>query len=257
MALMALANPGSEDQPPVTREMCRSWTSAIYQYEHSAAVAAGFTVGSIKVKGEYRLLVMDVARTAKHITADTIAVWGYGYRLLVEVNQIESVAQLTLPAIAASVELGAVEAAVRLEVNGYQGDKMWDVLPQPKPLSVDSYKEYLDAAGRVQKIFGSDPTNAVPVKLSEGVLESVAAGGVTQLEAREAVAITLMLNLAAEGADHHRAVQAAASLSDLEQSQVELLAQGLYLMLGDGGNSSRELASSLLEPLRQSGWRLP
>lgn len=257
--MVAISNPTVASDPPVTRADCKSWTSAIYQYERSAALAAGFTVGSIKVKGEYRLLVMDVARTAKHINGDNVEVWGYGYRLLVEVNQVEAVAQLTLPAIAASVELGTAEAAVRLDINGYQGDKMWDLLPQPQPLDVESYREYLQAASRVQKLFASDVDNAVPVMLSQGAVDSVAADGVTQLEASEAVAIALMMNLARGGATQQDAALAAGSLTDLDAGQVELLAQGLYLMLdADGSGKARaEVASALLEPLRGGSWKLP
>jgi hypothetical protein len=243
MVMLAVSNPTARPNPPVARADCKSWTSAIYQYEHSAALAAGFTVGSIKVKGEYRLLVMDVARTAKHVNGDNIEVWGYGYRLLVEVNQVDAVAQLTLPAIAASV----------------QGDKMWDMLPQPKPLDVESYREYLEAAGKVQKLFASDAENAVPVMLSQGAVDSIAANGVTQLEAREAVATTLMMNLASGGADQQSAAQAAESLTDLEAGEIGLLAQGLYLMLDPNGSGKTraEVASALLEPLRAGSWRLP
>ncbi|HEU0130435.1 MAG TPA: hypothetical protein VFQ85_05515 [Mycobacteriales bacterium] len=241
------------------RDDCRQWSSAIYQYEYHDAVSAGFAVGSVKTKGDYRLLVLDVARTASVPDGDRIVTWGFGYRLLVEVENAEAAGSLTLPAIAASVELGRTNATLRLEIKGYTGADLWKVLPVPRPLNVDTHRDFLAAAEQVQKAFGDHPDNAVPVQLSAVPAESIAAGGVTQVEAREAVAVTMLLALAADGADQSTAARAVASYSDLDEADVDRLTQGLYLCLdGDGSGPGRvESASALLDPLRQGGWSLP
>ena len=260
MELIALANPEQAANPPVTRDELTDWDFSIYTYEREAAAEAGFAVGSIKVEGGYRLLVIDAARSANFVNGQKTEKWGYGYRLMVEVNNVETIGSLTLPAIAASVELRKAEAQVRLRVNGWKGDALWGKLPAPKPLGVDSYREFLEVAGQIQRSFGEHPDMAVPVKLAEGETQTVAAGGVTQFEIREAVALTIMLNLARDGASPEEMSRAATAHSDITDMEAGRLAQALHLSLEDGdpsGRRRRDLASSLLEPLRQGGFELP
>jgi hypothetical protein len=245
------ADPAGE---PVTREQCNHWSSSIYQYEFSAALSAGFQVGAVKASDDYRLLVMDVARTTNRTVGDKVEQWGFGYRLKIEIDKASVVASLTLPAIAASVEVKGVQASVSLEVTGYEGDDMWGPLPVPQPLNVETYKTFLDAAAKVQAVFAKRPDAAVPVLLSTGSVDSIAANGVSQAEARDAVALVAMLNAAREGVDQARAVDAATAYSDIGDGEARLLAQGLYATLGSDGPA---VADALLEPLRQAGWRLP
>lgn len=260
MVMTAIASPETIDQPPVQRADLANWDYRIYQFEYEAAVEAGFSVGSVKVKGGYKLLVIDAARSRDVVNGEKRETWGYGYRLLVEVNNTDSMGSLTLPAIAASVQLRTAEAQVWLQVNGWVGDELWGELPAPKPLDVDSYRAFLEVASRIQKSFATHPDKAIPVKLAKGEAQSLAADGVTRAEAREAVAAVMMLNLAREGASIDEMVNAVVAHSDLDEGAVSRLAQALFLSLEDGdpsGDRRKELASSLLEPLRQGGWHLP
>lgn len=130
-----------------------SWESRVYQYEWAAAIEAEFTVGSVRTDGNYKLLVMDTVRTGTRVVDDFREVWGYGYRFLVEVSDFSLVGKLTLPAIAGAVETTRLEATVRLEVKGYDGNEMWDIIPPPKPLDVDSYQTYIGAVSTFRKHF--------------------------------------------------------------------------------------------------------
>lgn len=234
------------------------WSSSIYQLDESAAVEAGFAIGSVKFSGSYRLLVIDVARTAQ--IKDDVAMrqetWGYGYRLLVEISDEEAVGSLTLPAIAAAVELNQVKASVRLEVNGYVGNSMWGELPIPRPLDVDTYKDYIAAAGRIQQAFQDNPDDAKPVLLAEGDLSRIAQGGVNETEIREAVVLTGLLRGISERATREQAASAMVGSSDLSEDVVESLATGLYALLGTDSaglpsDRASETASSLLFPLNR------
>src|SRR5262249_24356179 len=93
-------------------------------------------------------------------------VWGCGYRLEIAVSDVNATAKLTLPAIAASVELGQVEASVELSVKGYPLNDMWDVIPPPAPLDVDTYKRYLEAGANIQQKFVKLADRAVLVLLA-------------------------------------------------------------------------------------------
>ncbi len=260
MELMALANPEPSRNPPVSRDELTDWDFSIYTYEREAAAEAGFAVGSIKVEGGYRLLVIDAARSVNVESGPKTEKWGYGYRLLVEVNNVDTIGSLTLPAIAASVELRQAEAQVRLRVNGWVGDSLWGKLPAPKPLGVDSYREFLEVADQIQESFGRHPEMAVPVKLAEGDTQTIAADGVTSFEIREAVALTIMLNLARQGASPEEMSRAVLAHTDMTDMEAGRLAQALHLSLEDGdptGQRRKELASSLIDPLRQGGFDLP
>jgi hypothetical protein len=230
---------------------CSEWSSAIYQYDYRHAVSLGFAVGSVKLDGNFRLLVMDVARTVVESSGEEAVTWGYGYRLLVEVESANLATSLTLPAIAASVELGQMRATLRLEVKGYTGADLWKVLPVPRPLDVDTHRDFLDAAAKVQQAFAEHPEHAALVKLSAASKASIAFGGVSEVETREAVALALMLALAADGADEQRVVDAVASQSDVDGAVIEQLAKGLFVHLGSGDPKSRaEAASALIAPMR-------
>ena len=135
------------------------WESHVYQLDRDAAASLGFGVGSVTLTANTRLLVLDTARVLSMRTGRRTERWGCGFRLVVEVSDIDAVGKLALPAIAASVEVGNAEASVTLEVKGYKGDDLWEVIPPPAPLDVDSYKNYLEAAARIQKRFQAKPEN--------------------------------------------------------------------------------------------------
>lgn len=254
MAMRAVAVGEAGQQPPEVEYSL--WRSSIYQLDQDAAADAGFAIGSVKLSGNYRLLVIDVARTA--VIKDPVAMrqetWGYGYRLLVEISDEQAVGSLTLPAIAAAVELNQVKASVRLEVNGYVGDGMWGQLPVPRPLDVDTYKDYIAAAGRIQQTFEKDPGNARPVLLAEGDLSQIAQGGVNDTEVREAVVLVGLLRGIAGGIDRERAASGMLSSSDLSEDVIDSLATSVYALLGTDttgrpSHEAVEAAAALLYPL--------
>lgn len=148
-------------------ELPSTWESHVYQLDRAAAGELGFAVGGVKITDTYGLLIMDTARVRTETKGLKTRRWGCGYRLVIEVSDIQAVGHLSLPAIAASVQMGTAEASVTLEVKGYKGDDLWDVIPPPKPLDVDTYKTYLTAAEVIQARFNEHPENMVEVLLAQ------------------------------------------------------------------------------------------
>ncbi|MGQ0840023.1 hypothetical protein [Actinokineospora sp.] len=257
MAMRAIAV-GDESSPQSAPNLqYAQWTSSIYQLEQQAAVEAGFTLGSVKASADYRLLVIDVARSAVRKIPRTrrSETWGYGYRLLVEISDVSNVTSLTLPAIAASVELGQVKASVRLEVNGYTGSELWNELPVPRPLDVDTYKDYIAAAKRIQKAFFEHPDKALPVKLADNDESTIAEGGVNETEIRESVVLVGLMKRIEDRVPQGSAAASLTLESDLPAEVVDQLAAGLYatLRVGTDDASRRagaERAAAFLNPLR-------
>lgn len=257
MVMRAVAVSDGSSQQDVPQLQYAQWTSSVYQLEQHAAAEAGFALGSVRVEGDYRLLVIDVARTAvrrfpRQRRSET---WGYGYRLLVEISDVEGLASLTLPAIAASVELGQVEASVRLEINGYTGAELWNELPVPRPLDVDTYKDYVAAAGRIQQAFANNPDKTCPVKLAESDESMIAENGVNDTEIREAVVMVGLLERASDKVPQEAAAGSLAAETDLPADVVDRLAAGVYNTLGIGADDASaregaELASTLLNPIQ-------
>jgi hypothetical protein len=177
-----------------TRPLPSDWESHVYQLERDAALDLGFTVGSVKASANTRLLVMDTVRAETIRRGRRTQRWGCGYRLQIEISDITATGRLTLPAIAASVEIGQAEASIMLQVKGYPKDDLWDVIPDPKPLDVESYKNYLEAAARIKHKFMQIGDQAVSTLLATDDPKSdLAVGGISSMELEESSAVVWAL----------------------------------------------------------------
>lgn len=201
MALMAV--PAAEPAPDGVPTIFPNWESRVYQYEREAAAEAGFAVGSVKITSNYRLLVMDTARSVRVEHNGWFKLWGFGFRFLVEVSDISLVGKLTLAAIAGAMEVSEVEANVRLEIKGYKGDDMWDVVPPPRPLDVDTYRTYMTAVEKVQKAFKANPQHAYAVLLAEGPVDGIdmLRGGIDGPDVEAAILVVWALKRLESGTD--------------------------------------------------------
>lgn len=211
-----------------------TWESRVYQYEWAAAIEAQFTVGSVSFNSEYRLLVMDTVRSATEVVGDHRRVWGYGYRFLVEVSDISLVGKLTLPAIAGAAETTSLEATVRLDVKGYDGNEMWDVIPPPKPLDVDTYSTYLGAVVNIQKTFADHPEKAFPVLLAEGRIDGVDIldAGIDEPDVSSAVAVVATLRMCEQGRSLADAAGYLVTTSiNLPVESIDAITRGVYTLL--------------------------
>lgn len=96
-------------------------------------------VGSVSGGLSRRVVVLE--RTAyKEINQNGIThQYGYAIRLAVTVNKVTAEAKLNLPFLAASAELGQIEAKWTLQVLGLAGGKIDSALLPPKELNLETF----------------------------------------------------------------------------------------------------------------------
>ncbi len=216
-----------------------SWETRVYQYDRTTAADFGFTMGSVKATANSRLLVMDTTRSKSIKAGDRTELWGCGYRFQIEVSDISLTTKLTLPAIAAAMEVTALEASVRLEVKGYTGNEMWTVIPAPRPLDVDTYRTYMGAVEQIQAAFAQHPESTVPVLLAEGTV-GILEGGISDVDIDSAVLVVWALNRIHRG---QKLADAAADLAsdgptELGDASAEVLARTYESILGDSDSNA-------------------
>jgi hypothetical protein len=71
--------------------------------------------------------------------------FGVALRAIVVVSEIKGNGALTLPVVAAKVELEGARASAQLLVRGYKGNTMGGLLPAWQTFGVDSYGQYMTA----------------------------------------------------------------------------------------------------------------
>ena len=208
----------------------------VYQLDSHAAAEMGFALGDISGSVDSQVLIIESVRSAEIVEGSKITRWGYGYRLLVEVSGAEGAGSLSLPAIAASAELKEMQARIQLQVLGWAGDdkEMWKVIPNPRPLGVDSYQQYIEAAQNVQRLFSRAQTSDIaPRKLSERDVspESVLDSGLSGQELQDSVAIAATLRMIDDG------------------WSVDQIAKGLRERLGSDGGRAERIAEAAIRAL--------
>jgi hypothetical protein len=80
-------------------------------------------------------------------------------RALVVVTDIRVGGGLTLPVVAAQVELENARASAQLMVRGYVGSDVGGLLPTWQSFGVDSCAQYMTAVSTLQKAIWSDAAN--------------------------------------------------------------------------------------------------
>ena len=95
--------------------------------------------------------------------------FGVALRALVVVSDIKVSGALTLPVVAAKVELEGARASAQLMVRGYVGSDLAALLPTWQSFGVDSYAQYMGAVSSLQKAIMSDAANIQPELLATTV----------------------------------------------------------------------------------------
>ena len=111
-------------------------------YDLSVTAAGELNIPVIgSVSGGLNRRVVVLERTAyKEIVENGIThQFGYAIRLVVTVNKVTAEAKLNLPFLAASAELGQIEAKWMLQVLGLSGEKIDSALLPPKELNLETF----------------------------------------------------------------------------------------------------------------------
>jgi hypothetical protein len=99
--------------------------------------------------------------------------FGVSLRVMVDLEARNFKAGLTLPQIAADVEVSDATASAQLIVRGYSGAALGKLLPPWQSFDVDSYAQYMAAISAIQTVIFDDPGGVVPELLSTTLAEQI------------------------------------------------------------------------------------
>jgi hypothetical protein len=177
---------------PPTVDQLADWSQENYVLDVSVAATLGFPVGSLTASHQHQSLLFGVSRWVDLDTADGhVYRFGVALRALVTVTQIQGDGALTLPVVAAKVELERARASAQLLVRGDKGDALGGMLPQWQSFGVDSYAAYMQAVSDIQAKVMSDSANLAPQLLATTVVSPTlppSAASVGMVYALEAIA---------------------------------------------------------------------
>lgn len=237
---------------PPTAEELDEFRDERYELQASAAARLGLAFLTGSVSGNRKSIVTDFMRGAFCTSESGSRVfYGASCRLVVDVSGFSADAKLTLPVIAAQVEMGVAKAMYRLSAKGYVG-KISDVLGASGDLNVENYVNMIKAIDILKGRIADDTANVRPRPLYLDVDQAevdVEAGR------RLSVGATFALSQIASG----RSLKDTRSAIDWESWSPE--AQGAILstfseLLGDVDAESKpsgqavRVCQSLLGPLR-------
>lgn len=91
--------------------------------------------------------------------------WGAGFRLNIHMWDVTSKLDLSLPWVAAGVELGLLRTSFEIEGIGFSDRNLFKLLPGPGRFDFDAYKRVLDATEAIKAYLGSNTDNLTPLPL--------------------------------------------------------------------------------------------
>jgi len=187
--------PSSHQMPVVpTADELDSWAQENYSLSVSAAANLGFPVGNVSGSVQHDALMFGASRWRDVVSGEHTYRFGVALRALVVVSEIKVSGALTLPVVAAKVELEGARASAQLMVRGYQGSDLAGLLPTWQSFGVDSYAQYMAAVSSLQKAIMSDAASIQPELLATTVFSRKVA------DPGEAVGSVYGLHAIAEGA---------------------------------------------------------
>ena len=170
----AAAGLASDVEMPVAPEAAEldNWAQEAYSLDVSAAASLGFPVGSITAGVQHDALMFGSSRWKDVVSGEHSYRFGVALRALVVVSDIKGSGALTLPIVAAKVELEGARASAQLLVRGYKGSDLGGLLPTWQSFGVDSYAQYMSAVSDLQKTIMGDAGNIQPELLATTVLST-------------------------------------------------------------------------------------
>jgi hypothetical protein len=153
-------------QPPAVADLS-SWSQENYQLTVKAAAHLGFPVANLNAELDSDVLIFGTSRWTDVDSGDGhVYRFGVSLRVLVEVVSVDAKIDLTLPAIAANVQLGRAEASAQLVVRGYNSSTLGKLLPPWQAFTVDSYSQYMSAISAIQQAVMQSDDGIVPQLLA-------------------------------------------------------------------------------------------
>jgi hypothetical protein len=189
-----------------TVDQLNNWAQESYSLDVSAAASLGFPVGNLATSTQRQALLFGVSRWTDVTTGGHSYRFGVALRVIIVVSEIKGNGGLTLPVVAAKVELDGARATAQMLVRGYKGSKLAASLPAWQSFGVDSYAAYMKAVSDIQAIIlqddaGIDPELLATTAVSPPLPSAAAAAGAVY--ALHAIADGLTLPRALEHLESH------------------------------------------------------
>jgi len=135
-----------------------------YNLDETLALSLGFAVASVSGNGEHEVLVFQSARYKDVSFQGETYRFGVAIESTIVVNSTTFKGGLTLPAVAANVQLGFTSASSKLAVRGYIPTKPL-TLPAWGSFDVGSYSAFQNTVSDLQTVL-FDNANIHPVLLA-------------------------------------------------------------------------------------------
>ena len=172
VAQLASERTGTELEPPDApgASDLANWEQENYQLSVSGALTLGFPVATVSAGVKSEVLIFGTSRW-KDIESDGYTYrYGVSLRVVVQIRDFKVDGSLTIPVVAAKVQLEGARATAGLLVRGYKGDLR---LPHWQSFDVSSYTEYQETVSTIQGTVTTDEANMDPQ-----LLATTAAGAV-------------------------------------------------------------------------------
>jgi hypothetical protein len=161
--------PGHQMPTTPAADELGDWTQENYNVDVSVAANLGFPIGNLTGSIQHDALMFGVSRWTDVVSDKHTYRFGVALRALVVVLDIKVSGGLTLPVVAAKVEIEGARASAQLMVRGYVGSDLGGLLPTWQSFGVDSYAQYMAAVSSLQKVILSDTANIQPELLATSV----------------------------------------------------------------------------------------
>jgi hypothetical protein len=225
-----------------------SWSQENYQLSVKAAAHLGFPIATSSDDVRRDLLIFGTSRWTDVDSGDGhVYRFGISLRVLVQVQSVEAELDLTLPAVAASVQLGRAQASAQLIVRGYNSSTLGKLLPPWQSFTVDSYSQYMAAISAIQQEIMNNDGSIVPQLLATTVAAP------TLPSSAQSVGTVLALRGISDG--HRLAALLGSELAEPAEVQDSITQTYSDFGLGPGddpGTQAQEKARRDLGPLAQA-----
>lgn len=136
-----------------------------YNLDQSAAATLGFSAFSLSASGQHDVLVFQVARYKDVASGDDTFRFGVAIEAVITVSVEKFEGNLTLPGVAANVQLNNSSASSDLAIRGYLPQTKLQ-LPPWGSFDVGSYATFQSTVSALQDLILFDSANIRPVLLA-------------------------------------------------------------------------------------------
>jgi hypothetical protein len=150
---------------PLTGDDLGELSQEEYNLEQSGAISLGFSVFNLAPSGTHDVLIFQVSRYKDVADQDDTFRFGVAVEATITVTTEKFQGGLTLPAVAANVQLSNATASSTLAVRGYLPKAPLE-LPAWGSFDVGSYTDFQNTVSQLQKSVLFDNKNIQPVLLA-------------------------------------------------------------------------------------------